>query len=75
MMCWSCSVIHVYYRGVEGTVVAKANGNAWSSDSTVHWNILWFRQHYTGESYKSEEHLQNREQDIGLTYSSVLLVC
>ena len=31
-------------------------------------------QLYTGEFHKKEEHLQNREQDIGLTYSCVLFV-
>jgi len=62
MMCWSCSII---LRDVEGNVGATATGDA--KEWTIHFNILRFCQHYTDESHKSEEHLQNRQQDIGLT--------
>jgi hypothetical protein len=75
--CWSdsLSVIHDNHRGFEGTIERIVTGEAWSTVWTIRSVILQFRQHHTGECHKSEEHLQNREQDIGLTYSSVLFVC
>ena len=64
------SVIRDNHRG---TAVVGI-GDEWSTDRSIQWNKLRFCQHYTGEGHKSEEHLQNRGQDIGLTYSSVLFV-
>jgi hypothetical protein len=69
------SIVHNYPRGAEGTTESTATEDALSTDWSVHSKILRFCQNHTGESGDSEEKLQYRQQDIGLTYSSVLFVC
>jgi hypothetical protein len=57
------SVIRDNHRGT----AVVGTGCDWSTDRPIRWNKLRFCQHNTGDGHKSEEHLQNREQDISLT--------
>jgi hypothetical protein len=46
---------------IVGTAVV-AIGMGFSNWKTIHFSILRFCQHYTGEGYKSEEHLQTESK-------------
>jgi hypothetical protein len=56
------SVIPDHHRGT----AVVGTGDEWLIERWKQWKKLRFCHHYRGDGHKSEEHLQNREKDIGL---------